>query len=364
MCYLFIGNLSRMTLRPSGMTTLSAMTTMTDGNLPAGGLNLTRQLPDQSGQQGGITNQVPTLVGTDATYLQHTAVCLVSLLVNNPELFFDIVVVRRPAKEFDEDKLHRSLAPFQNYRLTFKELSIRPDVSLPSAAHYQVTADTYSRFWVEEFFAEDVDRVLCLDVDMVIVGSIAPLWNTDLEGRLVGVVDIPGAGIASTRIGLRAEDGYFNSGVLLIDLKQWRETQMRDVLLDYMRTHPEYMVYTPDQDTLNACLYNRKKSLDPRWNAIWTFFQEQQPVPLSTTELQSIRREARIIHYNIRPKPWSYFSIHPRKDEYEKYLKMTEWRNFVPPDRTLINRVRKLAARLLPTSARRGIRRLERRLRG
>ena len=44
----------------------------------------------------------------------------------------------------------------------------------------------------------------------------------------------------------------------------------------------------------------------------------------------------------------SYFCDHPRKDEYDKYLRMTEWRDFVPADRTPLNRLRKITSVLLP----------------
>jgi lipopolysaccharide biosynthesis glycosyltransferase len=71
-----------------------------------------------------------------------------------------------------------------------------------------------------------------------------------------------------------------------------------------------------------------------------------------------VRREARIIHFNGNSKPWSYFCDHPRKAEYNKYLRMTEWRDFVPPDRTFINRLRKLASAILPAKTKALIKRL------
>jgi hypothetical protein len=45
------------------------------------------QAPDSE-----AADSVHLLFCTDAAYLQHVAVCLTSLLVNNPGLFFNIVV--------------------------------------------------------------------------------------------------------------------------------------------------------------------------------------------------------------------------------------------------------------------------------
>jgi lipopolysaccharide biosynthesis glycosyltransferase len=203
--------------------------------------------------------------------------------------------------------------------------------------------------WIGQFFPADVDRVLYLDADIVVVGSITPLWRTDLGGALLGAVDIPGAERVMTVPGVRPEDGYFNAGVLLIDLKQWRDTRALDTVLDYVRAYPDHLP-SVDQDALNGCFSRRRKRLEYKWNAIRPFFREPSGLPLTRDELDTVRREVRIIHFNGGLKPWSYFSDHPRRGEYEKYLRMTEWRDFVPPDRTPINILRKGFSSILPSS--------------
>jgi lipopolysaccharide biosynthesis glycosyltransferase len=291
-------------------------------------------------------NVVPTLICTDAAYLQHSAVCLVSLLANNPDLCFDIVVVTRPLESVDESKLRRSLAGFPNHSLAFRQFDPPADQLLPlnPAAHY--TIDTYSRLWVEMFFAKDADRVLYLDGDIVVVGSIAELWNSDLEGNLLGTVDIPGSTRGVERLGMRWEDGYFNAGMLVIDLAQWRNTGAMQRVLDYINANPDRVLY--DQDALNACFYNCRKRLDYKWNVISPFYGGPMTLPLSDGEMARVQREAQIIHFNGMSKPWNYLCDHPRRSEYLKYLKMTEWCDFVPADRTLVNRLRKLLSTILP----------------
>src|SRR5205814_10601876 len=158
---------------------------------------------------------------------------------------------------------------------------------------------------------------------------------------------IPGSQRGVAMLGMRAEDGYFNSGVLLLDLDQWRKTRARDRVLDYVSVNSDRLPDV-DQDALNACFYRQTKRLDYKWNAIWPFFREPRVLPLTQEQIAAVRREARIIHFNGNSKPWSYFCDHPRKTEYEKFLRMTEWRDFVPPDRTLVNRLRKGLSTILP----------------
>ncbi|HTW70516.1 MAG TPA: glycosyltransferase [Acetobacteraceae bacterium] len=123
-------------------------------------------------------------------------------------------------------------------------------------------------------------------------------------------------------------------------------TRPEQTVIDYIRANPERVLY--DQDALNACFHSRTKRLDYKWNVIWPFFREPPTVPLERAEIAAVRREARIIHFNGASKPWSYFCDHPRRTEYVRYLRMTDWRDFVPPDRTPLNRLRKFLSPLLP----------------
>ncbi|MGH7117643.1 MAG: glycosyltransferase family 8 protein [Acetobacteraceae bacterium] len=302
---------------------------------------------------GTPRDRVHLLVCTNALFLQHAAVCLASLLTNNRELFFDIVIVRRMTEELDETKLRQSLRQFPNHSLRFQAFAMRPGLVLPLNPETHYTVDTYTRLWVEEFFPADVSRVLYLDADIVVVGSIEKLWRVDLGGALLGTVDIPGSDRGVTRLGMSSEDGYFNAGMLVIDLDQWRESNAGETVLAYVRANPERVLY--DQDALNACFHSRRKRLDYKWNAIWPFFGGPLRLPLQRAELETVRREAVIIHFNGGFKPWSYFCDHPRKADYEKYLRLTEWRDFVPPDRTPLNMLRKGLGAILPASVKRPI---------
>ncbi|HUN40732.1 MAG TPA: glycosyltransferase family 8 protein [Acetobacteraceae bacterium] len=312
------------------------------------------QVKEQRSQgMPGRAITVHTLLCTNAAYLQHAAVCLVSLLANNPGFFFDIVIVSQPGENLDEARLQRTMAQFSNQSLTFRTFKIPAGLLLPLNPRAHYTLDTYSRLWIGEFFPPHVSRVLYLDADLVVVGSVAPLWSTDLDGALMGAVDIPGSDRGVTRLAMRLEDGYFNAGVLLVDVAQWRDTRAEQAVIDYIRANPERVLY--DQDALNACFRDRTKRLDYKWNVIWPFYREPTPLPLEQAELAAVRREALIIHFNGASKPWSYFCDHPRRADYDRYLRMTEWRDFVPSDRTPLNRLRKFLSALLPALIKTGL---------
>ena len=194
------------------------------------------------------------------------------------------------------------------------------------------------------------------------VDSISPLWKVDLCGALLAAVDVPGSERTMTRLEMCAINGYFNSGVLLIDLDQWRKTRALDQALDYISANSARVRH--DQDALNACFYGRRKHLEYEWNATWPFFYPAvygtPLLPLSKHEVEAVQRNVRIIHFNGPTKPWSYFCDHPRRAEYWRYLRMTDWQNFVPADRTrknqmrmMLSKVRKLISVVLPQDVKR-----------
>ena len=292
---------------------------------------------------------IPTLFCINAAYAQHAGVCIVSLLENNRDAFFEIVVVSTEPLGAGQEKLERTVRAYDNCTLTIMHLGASSGMTLPvRALHY--TIDTYTRLWVADFFPDHVDKVLYLDSDMVVVGNIAELWNTELGDSVVGAVTIPG----STRCaayGIPERFGYFQSGVLLINLKRWRGDRIFDVLQHYVAHNAEKIV-DADQDVLNACLYDRRLPLSYIWNVIAPFYFSYHPLGIPDAELQTARRNARIIHFNGPSKPWSYLSRHPRRADYWKYLMLTEWRDYTPVDKSLVNWGKRTFGPWMPASVR------------
>ena len=85
--------------------------------------------------------------------------------------------------------------------------------------------------WYRTFLPDllpDADRVVYLDCDTVLFDDIAELVTTDLQGCAVAAVDNVSLGhqADSARVGLDADTRYFNSGVLVLDLDQWRRDDL------------------------------------------------------------------------------------------------------------------------------------------
>ena len=288
------------------------------------------------------------------TYLQHLFVALTSLAEQPSRYVYEVVVVMQGGDPATHDRIAReALARYEHVRVAFRRFIPDPSLVLPIRIHY--TIDIFTRLWVADFFAEEVDRVLYLDSDLVIVESLDPLWETPLRDRTIGAVSIPG----STRCRLfdiPEAAGYFNSGVMLIDLGRWRKTRAFDRLMAFIQANHARLI-DPDQDALNAVLHHERTPLDHIWNVITPFYLPHHDLLLGPAELERVRRQARIIHFNGASKPWSYFCRHPRRDVYWRILRLTPWRDFQPADRTMFNRMRRSIAMLIPGRLKRLLRR-------
>lgn len=298
-------------------------------------------LPSEKGSErlanqypaGGMRRHAHVLMCCDSGYFQHVAVCLTSLLEANRSVDFEtVVLVTRNTVESSE-KLARSLDGHPNLVLRLVDFDGSRVTGLPLKNRYP--PEIYARFWVADYFSADVDRVLYLDGDMVVVGSVEELLTLPMGDKVLAAVSIPGSVRASV-LGYDPVDEYFNSGVMVVNLKRWREIGARELLIAAAYQLVDKL-NDPDQDVLNYCFHSQRIRLDYIWNAITPFFREVNVLSLPKDEISRVARDARIVHFNGSSKPWQYLCRHPFKKEYQRCLSKTAWHDFTPNDFNIVN---------------------------
>lgn len=186
-----------------------------------------------------------------------------------------------------------------------------------------------------------LDRILYLDADTIVLRPLSPLWNTDLQGRLLGAVGNPLYPFMDksflTRLGLRPES-YFNSGVLLLDLKHWREKDIGGQVLSLAARQGAQE--WPDQNALNVVFRDTWLPLAPEWNAQNTVFDLPiGELPFQPEEVKSARRDPAVIHYIGPYKPWHYRCKHALRYLYWQHLEHTPWNQSGMTGVTFANRL-------------------------
>jgi lipopolysaccharide biosynthesis glycosyltransferase len=286
------------------------------------------------------TEHAHVLMACDSCYLQHVAVCLTSLLDSNPHIEFDVALLVTRHKSESCAKLRRSLARFTKLSLRVIPFDESRLAGLPLYSRNPLPAETYARFWVDDHFPADVKRVIYLDGDMLIVSPIDELLSLQMGNKVLAAVTIPGS-VRVEALGYDPAHGYFNAGVLVINLERWRELGARALLIAAAHSIAD-KVRDGDQCVLNYCFHADRIRLDYTWNVITPFFQKSNGLGLPKDEIGRVARGARIVHFNGSSKPWQYQCLHPHRRTYLRYLRETEWRDYQPADYNFVNAVKKI----------------------
>ncbi len=75
-------------------------------------------------------------------------------------------------------------------------------------------------------------------------------------------------------LGMKNDTNYFGAGMLLINLKYWRENKIEEKSFEYIRINSEKLLWH-DQDTLNAVLEGSTKTVDFNYNFYDTFLKSK-----------------------------------------------------------------------------------------
>lgn len=199
-------------------------------------------------------------------YARHLAVSMVSLFEKNQNVGRIVVYVISMGITVKSRGLLRALAGKYGRDLHFIELDrIREQFDFSVDTH-GFDISTMGRLFVGRLLPDKVRRVLYLDCDTVVVQSLGALWNTDLQGKVLGAVMEPTIYQKAKReVGLGDKDAYVNAGVLLMDLKQWREFRAEERILDLYRKKGGHL-FACDQDLINGVLKGQIYFLPPRYN--------------------------------------------------------------------------------------------------
>ena len=280
--------------------------------------------------------EIPVLFCIDGNFWQHLGVTLVSMLRSNPKNTFRILLVS--AAEMDPARLAELRSVVRDGRSTLEAMVYKGAAEyehLPT--HDHLTFAMYLRLFMTEYLDPALERIIYLDSDLIVRGDLSELWQMDLQGAYVGGAPEPYSESQRAPFGFGRQDLYVNSGVLLIDLEQWRRDHLLARFVKFAIANRERLK-SPDQDILNSVCRGRVRNIGFEWNwqALFPRFAPEE-LGLTAERYAELRATAKIVHYTSRYKPWFYRWEPHYKELYYEALPGTPWEGYVPPDRSLRN---------------------------
>ncbi|MEI5891483.1 glycosyltransferase family 8 protein [Bacillus luti] len=264
----------------------------------------------------------------DNNYVQHLGVMYQSLLMNIPH--DKCVRFHLLHKDINKENIVKlsELVTSKNGEIQFYKIDTQIYENVFTSNH--ITEAAYYRISIPDILEESIEKVIYLDCDLVIKNDISLLWDVELTDYSIGAVGNLGGYKRFNDLDIPSQYKYFNSGVLILNLKKWRKNKTAQLVLSYMERKKGQLVYH-DQDALNGVLYNDWLELHPKWNMQYNmYFKSQDNHTFVADQLSSAVKTPYIIHYTGSCKPWDYHDTHPLGKEYYKYIYETDWKDFRP----------------------------------
>ena len=258
---------------------------------------------------------IPIFFASDDNYIPFLAVAIKSLLDNaSNEYFYNIHILNTGISEQNQKRLIELETP--NSKIFFKDLTqnvIKIRDRLDSTLRDYYTESIFYRIFIATLYPE-YKKAIYLDCDIVIVDDISKMYNIDLKGNIFGVITDDVINTTPLFVVYAKEgvgvDNYFNSGVLLMDLDEYRKERIQEKFV-YLLVKYNFETAAPDQDYLNVLCQNKVMFLEKGW--------DRMPIGEYDGELH-------LIHYNNFKKPWYYDDVMYREYFWE-YAKRTNFYN-------------------------------------
>lgn len=264
--------------------------------------------------------------GCDKGYLPHLAVAIRSLIAHH-QAPLSIYLLHTEIDDvdwaslvsLDDEKKHQ----FINCRVDAAALN-------QLATKGQFTTAMYYRLLIETLLP--CDKALYIDSDVVVNQNLTSLWETPLAENYIAAVEEPT--FSGEYLGMKEGAKYFNSGIMLMNLKHWREDALSNQVVEYIREKDKALIW-PDQCALNAIINGRWLALSPRYNMQTNIFSmqaatRQRRYPFA--DLDEAMRHPAIIHFTGHSKPWHLLNEHPFKKLYWHYLDQTPYKRLFAAD--------------------------------
>ena len=272
------------------------------------------------------------LLCTDDLYAMPTGVLMHSIGEHDQNVNYYVLV----DDAFSEDNRQKltDIANRYSSKITFFTITQEQTANMPVMREDQpkyVTKSAYNRLFAASKLPKEVEKIIYLDGDIVVRKSLLPLWETDIDGYAVGVVNDMDElkHIESRRLPYDMNDGYFNSGVLLINVKYWRDHNCIENFYEITEKYQDLLTLF-DQDILNIAFHNRKKWLPVTYNMQNGFLYKKESmwyVPEIATDVNVMKHDPVIVHFSTWDKPWKLECFHPYCKDWRKFFFRSVWRN-------------------------------------
>ena len=273
---------------------------------------------------------IPIFFACNDKYIPYLDVAIISLISHtSKDNNYEITVFETDVTKENQQKIEKHSK--DNISVKFydvKEILEPIKKQLPDVFYYSLAA--YFRLFIESTFPQ-YDKAIYLDCDVILLNDIAKLYDIDIGDNLIGAAYEQNTSRApmftdyvENIIGIPYYT-YFNSGVMIMNLKEIRKFKLKERFLNMLTTY-NFDSLAPDQEYLNVICHGRVKYLPTGWN--------KHSFP------ETPEGELNLCHYALANKPWhyadtingEYFWEYAKKSEFYQQI-LDEFNNYSDEDK-------------------------------
>lgn len=253
----------------------------------------------------------------DDKYVKYTSVVIASILKNSKSSFVFHIVNDGSISEKNKKKLDK-LKKYGKFEIKYYPQN--------KALHHEQRSDTRSdipmvtnyRMMISSILS-DIDKIIFMDADLILEGDIKELWEINIDDYYIACCDSPKSAFQDYQQKIDIPDEYYycNTGVMLVNLKKWRDNDIEQKLFEKEKEYRGiYKFY--DQCIFNIALYDKILYIDQKFNfrpGIWNSKEDLE-------KFENKNVPPLVIHWASPHKPWNNKNVRYFKN-YKKYAKLT-----------------------------------------
>lgn len=203
---------------------------------------------------------------TDDNYAPYMGISLYSLLVHNNEHFdrIHVYVLDNGIGRKNLSLLKKQASKFNRAEISFHSISDKISAIKPKI-ETGWSNSIFGRYFIDDVVEPGVEKLLYLDCDTLVNKPLNDLIDIDVEDYYAaGVTD----GLAKQQmeyLGLDDSWTYLNSGMLLINVKRWKQDRISERLVEYVNNFERKLIF-PDQDAFNAVCGQSVRRIKLKYN--------------------------------------------------------------------------------------------------
>lgn len=260
-------------------------------------------------------NIINIAYGIDDNYARCMATSIASFCMNNNNKNFCFYIIATNLSNETKKNLN-VLAKNLNIDVVIYEIDNKFFKDMPTV--HVVSLAAYFRILLP-IIVYNVDILFYIDADIICLKDASEFFDIKLKENIIAAIPDNEKMNRKRNDSLKLKNHvYFNSGVLIIDVKKWNKNKISNRIVTVINKYKDVIKYE-DQDALNMVLSKKVRYISKKFNCI---------------NLKDIDvREIVLLHFANHPKPWNRFwflnviNNEFTKNLYSKYEEMTPWKN-------------------------------------